>query len=257
MLTPANTRILRQYGNKLMQLNVGLQVMKDRRFQIISLHPHANKKPSAVIEACHVLEWQRSDLLDEQGKDQLVLSLQGRAWLRRHLADVEPFAAQHQLRVNAKIRDAPLARRNVSTSPLAWLRARGKCEVLGIGDIEFESGEQLCKDFLVGQNSAKLTMDWRRPVFIDGSRKADGLEEAANVLDARRRLDEALDYLGPGLDDLMLAVCCYEQGLEACESHFALPRRSAKAILKLGLIRLSVFYGFQSAKAAAASFRMR
>jgi hypothetical protein len=84
-----------------------------------------------------------------------------------------------------------------------------------------------------------------------------GANEPAHVLDAQRRLNDALDYLGPGLDEMMLTICCYEQGLEACENVFSLLRRSAKMVLKLGLLRLSVFYGFQSAKAAAASFRIR
>ena len=253
----ANSRILRQYGKKLMQPDIGLQAMKDRRFQIISLSCEANKKPSAVIEACHVLEWQRADLLDEQGKDQLVLSSQGRAWLRRQQSAGDPFAAQHQLHVNAKIRDAPQAQRNASTSPLAWLRARGKGQPLGIGDVEFEAGERLCYDFLRAQNTTKLTMDWRRPIFVDGARNGDGLQETTCMLDARQRLEAALDYLGPGVDELMLAVCCYEQGLEVCEGQFSLTRRAGKIILKLGLMRLSVFYGLQSVKEAAASFRMR
>ena len=38
---------------------------------------------------------------------------------------------------------------------------------------------------------------------------------------------------------------------------FALPQRLAKLMLKLGLMRLSVFYGLQSASAASASFRIR
>jgi hypothetical protein len=100
-------------------------------------------------------------------------------------------------------------------------------------------------------------MNWQRPIGVAPVAKDYGANEPAHVLDARRRLNDALDYLGPGLDEMMLAICCYEQGLEACENVFSLPRRSAKMVLKLGLLRLSVFYGLQSAKAAAASFRIR
>jgi hypothetical protein len=56
---------------------------------------------------------------------------------------------------------------------------------------------------------------------------------------------------------MAVEVCCCESGLEATEKKYALPRRSAKLMLKLALMRLSVHYGYQSASTAAASFRMR
>jgi hypothetical protein len=74
-------------------------------------------------------------------------------------------------------------------------------------------------------------------------------------LDARKRLDAALAYVGPGLADVAIAICCAEVGLEDCERGFELPKRSGKLMLKMALMRLSVHYGLQSA--AAASFRMR
>ncbi|MGI9438446.1 MAG: DUF6456 domain-containing protein [Parvibaculales bacterium] len=61
----------------------------------------------------------------------------------------------------------------------------------------------------------------------------------------------------PGLADLAVELCCSDSGLEAMEKKYALPRRSAKIMLKLALMRLSVHYGYQSASAAAASFRIR
>ena len=78
-----------------------------------------------------------------------------------------------------------------------------------------------------------------------------------HVLDARRQLQAALEYTGPGLAEVALAVCCSEIGLEECEHDMALPKRSGKLMLKMALTRLSIFYGLQSAAAAAASLRMR
>lgn len=100
-------------------------------------------------------------------------------------------------------------------------------------------------------------MDWSRPVCVDGSasNKADDIPQG--VLDAQKRLAQALAYIGPGLADMAVEVCCYESGLEVTEKKYALPRRSAKLMLKLALMRLAVYYGYQSASAAAASFRMR
>ena len=82
-------------------------------------------------------------------------------------------------------------------------------------------------------------------------------EPGLHALEARRRLKEATDYIGPGLSEVAVAICCAEVGLEACEQGFALPQRSGKIMLKMALMRLSVHYGYQTADAAAASFRMR
>ena len=84
-----------------------------------------------------------------------------------------------------------------------------------------------------------------------------GPDLTAPVLDARRQLQAALGYTGPGLAEIAMAVCCSEVGLEECERGFALPKRSGKLLLKMALPRLSIFYGLQTAAAAAASLRMR
>ena len=78
-----------------------------------------------------------------------------------------------------------------------------------------------------------------------------------SALDAQKRVVNALAYIGPGLAEMAVDVCCSELGLEATEKKFSLPRRSAKIMLKLALMRLAVHYGYQSASAAAASFRIR
>ncbi len=255
-MTPTDNRILRQYGKKLSQPDICLMPSKDGDFQIASLRQAKCNKKAISIDAKCVRHWQRADLLEDHG-GKLVLSGLGRAWLRRQQAVSDPFMAQHQLRVEENHSDVPMVRRNVSISPLAWLRAHANDKRLGIDDIEFDAGELFARDFHIGEYSCKQTMHWQQPVIFDGGARSDFGQAPVHVLDARRRLSEAMDCLGPGIGEIMLAICCYEQGLEACEKAFAIPRRSAKMILKLGLLRLTVFYGLQSAKAAAASFRMR
>ena len=102
-------------------------------------------------------------------------------------------------------------------------------------------------------------IDWSRPICDGGQgSNGEGADAAlAHAIDARRKLQAALDYVGPGLADMLVSICCEAHGLEECEKLFALPQRSAKLMLKLGLMRLSVFYGLQSASAASASFRIR
>jgi len=256
-MTPADERILRQYGKKLSQPDIFLQASKDERFQITSKRKPAAKKTAIMIDAKYVRCWQRADLLEDQGAGKLVLSDQGRSWLRRQQASDTPYMEQHQARGKQRLPDVGLVERNVSISSLIWLRWREKTKRFGIGELEFEAGERFARDFHLGQFYEKLSINWQHPIGVTNMAKDHGANEPAHVLDARRRLNEALYHLGPGLDEMMLAICCYEQGLEACENVFSLPRRSAKMILKLGLLRLSVFYGLQSTKAAAASFRMR
>ena len=161
------------------------------------------------------------------------------------------------MRVPAGLKHAPLAQRNATETPLAWLRSHAARSGFAITAPEFDAGERLRVDFDCAQMTQKTGMDWARPVFVDVSGTRGYEDVSAAALDARKRLDAALDYAGPGLSNMLLAVCCELKGLEESEAMFELPRRSGKLMLKLGLSRLSIFYGLQSAQAAAASFRTR
>jgi hypothetical protein len=120
-----------------------------------------------------------------------------------------------------------------------------------VGDISDRSDG--FSDWLIKLSSARhyKSAAKRKP------RKIVCLAALAHAIDALRKLQAALDYVGPGLADMLVSICCEARGLEECEKLFALPQRSAKLMLKLGLMRLSVFYGLQSASAASASFRIR
>jgi hypothetical protein len=264
-MTPAANRLFRQFGQQLSKPYVVLRAQNDKSFAIISLHTSSSRKPRNMIDANHVMEWQKADFLDKNPNGDFILSLQGRANVRRQNAANDPFIAQHQARENAGLEEAPNARRNVSASPLAWLAARCSAEARGdkggkgvlFHEIEIQAGTRLMQDFDRSNARGRMTMDWSRSTIVDGMGRQNTDANSQGALDASKRLDAALAELGPGLDQIMLAVCCFDQGLEACETFFAMPRRSAKLLIKLGLLRLSVFYGLQSASAAAASFRMR
>ena len=260
-ITPAANQILRQYGKHLARSDCYLRVSDDERHY--ALFTARNKaKPSARIDAAHIKNWQQADLLENAGGD-LVLSPSGKAWLRRAQATHSPFMAQHQIRAKTLPEDAPHVDVNVSQTPLDWLRARSKKtgkktnskNSLMISDIEFDAGEKLRADFERAHLSPKMGMNWERPIFVDGGGGATDVSDHA--LDARERVRAALTHAGPGLADMLLSVCCCLQGLEESETAYSLPRRSGKVMLKLALIRLSVFYGLQSETSAAASFRMR
>ena len=152
-----------------------------------------------------------------------------------------------------------MAKVNVAQTPLGWLRNRKPDKRFGISEIEFDAREKLLKIYDRSGSQAMTGIDWSRPICDGGQgSNGEGADAAlAHAIDARRKLQAALDYVDPGLADMLVSICCEARGLEECEKLFALPQRSAKLMLKLGLMRLSVFYGLQSASAASASFRIR
>ena len=255
-MTPADRRILYQHAKKLAPPHVYLQPIDDARFGLFR-DGQSSPKPKAQIAVVHVAAWQKADLLT--GERRLRLSVTGRAFLRRYLsADrEEQFLAQHKL-VGAVDGEGAAAGavRQTRTSPLQWLKAREQAKGYGLRSVDFAAGEALARDYDRAAFHPKQTMNWQGMVFVDAC--GSGLPDvSAHVLDARRKLQAALDFTGPGLAEVAVAVCCSEIGLEACERDLALPKRSGKLMLKMALTRLSIFYGLQTASSAAASLRMR
>lgn len=207
-------------------------------------------KKQLSLTADDVAAWVKADFLIHS-KTGFALSETGRAHFYRHTGG--DFAAQHNADREAVSQEGP---RRLATTPLQCLQARGRQSAYGLNEMELEAGGRLHDDFHRAQHVPHQTMDWSRPVFVDGQTSGGG-EMSDATLDAQKRVTKALAYIGPGLADMALDVCCSEIGLSAIEKKFSLPRRSAKIMLKLALMRLSVHYGYQSASAAAASFRMR
>lgn len=111
------------------------------------------------------------------------------------------------------------------------------------------AGEKLRRDYEKAHLSQRVTVNYaaaesgssRHWQFSDNAI----LRLADDVFEARQRVHEALDTVGPELSGLLLQVCCMTTGLEAAERVLSLPRRSAKAVLALGLTRLARHYGFR------------
>ncbi len=62
------------------------------------------------------------------------------------------------------------------------------------------------------------------------------------ALQARERLEAALACLGPGLGEIALRCCCYQQGIETAEQDLGWSARSGKIVLRIALERLTRFY---------------
>ena len=179
-----------------------------------------------------------------------ILSEAGHGWWRRQMAGAEPFQAQHRLMGETTI-DEPgrgMVRRNVNQgeSPLGWLRRRqGKNGAAYLTEAEAAAGEQLRRDYTLAQLDARTTLNWEGMLaHVDRSSTgpAGRGDLSAHALDARKRVEQALVDVGPGLADIVVETCCHLRGLEQSERTLGWPQRSAKLVLKLALSRLAHHY---------------
>lgn len=88
----------------------------------------------------------------------------------------------------------------------------------------------------VGQNWDRFLTGGDRGGFLSDSGIGEGPREA------RKRVSDALDALGPGLGDVVMRVCCFLEGLESAEKRLGWSARSGKVVLKIGLQRLLNHY---------------
>ncbi len=254
-LTPGDAQALRRLGKRLLKPETSLR--PNRAGDAFQLFRNDRPTANGRVAGDTVGRWVASDLMHETDGG-FVLNTTWRAWVRRHLERdpdaTDGFQAQHQLRQTFKTDDGTPVQRNVGQTALEFARIRPNGSRFGISDAEFAAGLQLQSDVFKSQGPGRLGMDWSRPDYVDGGGYG---ETDHHFIDARRRVRDALDYVGPGFADFVLDMCCELRGLEDHENVFTLPRRSGRLVLKLGLSRLAVFYDLQTSNEAVASFRMR
>lgn len=180
----------------------------------------------------------------------LALSDAGRSWLRRALAAGEDaFAVQHGKRETAVV-DVDGVRTsvvlNTAESPLGTLvRIKDKGGRPFLSERAFLAGERLRADFTRGLLQPRISANWDVTVSMKhrrqgGSAGIADLTDAA--LSARRRVDEALDAVGPELSGVLVDVCCFLKGIETVERERQWPVRSGKLMLKTALLSLARHY---------------
>lgn len=189
----------------------------------------------------------------------------GRSVLRRLLAEdaakrntnpgfaemQSPFQAQHQLLgerafMNPASGEQETLKVNLGEEPLGWLaRRKGPDGQPFLSSVELEAGERLRQDFEAAQIAPSVAQDWRK--FLTPGDRYSGSPlprtPGEGPRAARERVTSALSALGPGLSDVALRVCCFLEGLEACERRMGWSARSGKVVLKIALQRLSEHYG--------------
>lgn len=135
--------------------------------------------------------------------------------------------------------------KNLNESPLCRLYTRKTNSGSAyISSEEFEAGERLRSDFERGQLQPKITASLSGAVGSSGSSLLGGANDITDfALDARLRVNKAIQALGPELSGIVLDVCCFLKGLETVERERRWPPRSAKLMLKTALSSLARHYG--------------
>lgn len=173
----------------------------------------------------------------------------GIAHLRRLDGGEDRFRAQHQERRRSVVAHADgrsIVEIDETESPLAWLRRRkGPDGKPIISERQFEAGDRLRLDFTLACMSPRVTADWTLALAPGRARRAgaDFADIGDRALAARERVAAALAAAGPGLGDVLAAVCCRLEGLEDAERKLGWPRRAGKVVLQIALDRLAAHYG--------------
>lgn len=209
------------------------------------------KRAAARVEPHFVSHWQSKGYLEPgAGEDEgpcLVLTAEGRAAATR-FGQSDPFANQHRIPAQRRISDGSpggaLYPVNDAESPLGWLASRRGADGKALlGRREVDAGERLRADFTAAQMTPRVTSDWSGPTSRNARRAAPKVADVrAGVIAAKRRFDQAVCAVGPGLSDVLIEVCCHLAGLEQAEKALGWPKRSGKLVLRLALERLADHY---------------
>ncbi len=208
--------------------------------------------PSAIWErfrACELVELAPEDESPSQGGSWRISAI-GRARWQRLCSD-DPFRDQHRF-AGRRVLEGPdgVMREyeiDLNLSSLAWLHHRKSRDGAPlISERQFEAGERLERVFRRAALSQRITFDWASAHTPQSAGRARDPAMASDLaMDARQQMRRALDHVGPGLAEVLVEVCGYQQGLEAVERVFNWPRRSARIVLQLALDRLADHYGLQ------------
>jgi hypothetical protein len=227
------------------------------------------RKPIAMMPAGAAVEFMREGWIGIAARGAASIRYRitddGRSFLKRLLAEdamkrqpasgfaevATPFLAQHQIAGERCIMNpgtgAPQTLRvNLGEDPLGWLaRRKGPDGKPFLSPDEVEAGECLRTDFEIARIGPSVAQDWRK--FLTPGDRLSGTPvnrgPGEGPAAARDRVARALATLGPGLSDVAFRVCCFLEGLEACERRMGWSARSGKVVLKIALQRLSEHYG--------------
>lgn len=174
----------------------------------------------------------------------IAISVEGKKYLKRALATTNPFLHQ-----NADLNEMSLnpgaapVLVDMSESPLSnLLRLKTRSGKSFLCRREFNAGEKLRADYTRGQLVPRIGMNWEQTPAGKKSCQGGMMELNETAIAARRRVNDALEAVGPELSGILIDVCCFLKALGIVESERGWPVRSAKIVLKTGLAALARHY---------------
>lgn len=206
------------------------------------------RRPLARLGAAEVRALEASGAIASVGEGRFALTSAGRASLRRDAAadPADAYLHQHAEIGAAAVMDSDGEARAVSAvdagGALRRLKAlRGANGAPWLDHEEIAAAQRLYADWMLGQSGLIGGSDWSAPPRGNSARGPGNAREGAlaALIDARARVDDALEALGPALRRVVERVCLREEGLEALERAENWPARSGKIALKLGLSQLA------------------
>ena len=262
-------REARRYLRRLSEPGSFLLVTPDASKGGIFCKANEHRKPIAMLPVSVAVEFVREGWIRvcQRGVASIRYRIteDGRSFLKRLLAEdalkrqpatgfaeaATPFLAQHQIAgeraiMNPVTGQPQTLRINLGENPLGWLaRRKGPDGQPFLSADEVDAGERLRLDFEVAQMGHSVAQDWHK--FLTPGDRLAGTPirrgPSEGPMAARDRVAKALSCLGPGLSDVVLRVCCFLEGLEACERRMGWSARSGKVVLKIALQRLTEHYG--------------
>jgi hypothetical protein len=127
---------------------------------------------------------------------------------------------------------------NLAESPLGWLKARGL-----VSQRQFDAGETLRADWERARLGPRVTMRWDAAPPDKTARAAPAAEAPTLAqVAARRRFDQAVAKVGPGLADVLWRVVCAGEGMRDAECSLGWPARAGRLVLGFALERLADHY---------------
>jgi hypothetical protein len=135
-------------------------------------------------------------------------------------------------------------RYSAAESPVALLARRKDRDGQPFLSLDLVSaGERLREDFELAQIGPSVAQNWDR--FLTGGGRSGGAPDSGagqGHCGARDSVARALADLGPGLSDVVLRCCCFQEGLEIAEKRLGWSARSGKIVLRIALQRLKRHY---------------
>ncbi|MDA5094836.1 DUF6456 domain-containing protein [Aliiroseovarius sp. KMU-50] len=108
-----------------------------------------------------------------------------------------------------------------------------------------EAADRFQRDFALSQLETSQNSGWSGVMSgLRNTPKRSG-SRADRMIDARQRIVDALNALGPELAEMAYGVCCLEKGMERMEAELKMPARSGKFMLRVALKYLERHYAAQ------------